>query len=347
MRAAVNNVWLGSAIATVLACSFDAGGGSGASVGLGGTTEVSGASIGSTKPTASDDQGPDSDPDDSSGGDLETGPPLEACDGGGVCVPLVPDGWSGPVVFGAWTPDMTALACPQDWTINATGGNQLDAPMPSCGCTCMPTQGSCAINYTYYDDPNCENGAFSGAVGPACMAEVHYGRDSVIAVAAPQGSACTPTPTANVPAPVWGENAIACAPAASLGDCEGGVCMPDPPFGDYCVSAPGDQSCPAGPFIARRLIYRNVADTRACTPCECGLTAGCGGGLQEYETGLCGLQDGAPIPANGTCQSSNVEGNPTFGVAYEGPAPQVACAASSSVPMGSASAGDPITFCCT
>lgn len=339
-------MWLG-AIATALACSFDAGS-SGASVGLGGGTTMDGpTSVSETKPT---DDGPDSATADSAqpttAGEESSGPPPDACGGGGVCVPAAPEGWSGPVVLGTWTPDMTALECPQDWMTTATGGNELEAPMASCGCACTPIEGECLLSYTYYGDASCQTAAFGGTVGSTCTGVLNVGRSAVIATTAVQGSSCTPVPTANVPPPAWAENALACQPPAPLGECDDGPCLPAPPFGDYCVSAPGDQSCPAGPFVKRRLVYRDFSDTRACTPCECGHSAACTGSLREHETALCGLTAGT-VPADGTCRGSNIGGNTTFGVAYQGSPPQVTCAASSSVPTGSASAGDPITFCCT
>jgi hypothetical protein len=124
--------------------------------------------------------------------------------------------------------------------------------------------------------------------------------------------------------------------------------MPAPPAGfrnGYCITAPGDLQCPAGPYTTRTLVYRSVVDSRACSPCVCGTTATCPGRLREYNSALCVTSPGT-LAADGTCQASQLGSNWNFGVEYDGDPPQIACAPSNSQPMGSAGPSDPLTVCC-
>lgn len=297
--------------------------------------------------SASDGETSDDSSDDSSVTTSGT-TPMECTDAGGVCVAEVPGGWTGPIAVGRWAAGETAIACPGDWPMAATAGIDLTALPATCGCNCTPTVGSCSVSYAYYAESSCGTEILSGSTDQSCSHEItivaHRG---VIASVAAPGSSCAPTPVTTIPEVAWAQNMIACKPDP-IGICGDGPCMPaaSAEFGErYCIMAPGDTPCPAGPYIARSVAYSEVEDTRGCAACECGTSATCNGGLREYYSGFCNNTPGV-VTANGTCQASLIPDEYDFAVAYAGDAPNVACTPNTPAATGSASPGNPMTVCC-
>jgi hypothetical protein len=334
--------------ALLAACTFDPNAGGGANAGLG-MNEDTGMS-GDPSMTQGQ-QTSDSNSGESSGGDTEpdtSGVPVP-CDGG-ICVAAVPDGWTGPIVVGRWGAGDDPLACPQDWPMAAAANTDFAAAMSTCGCDCAQTVGSCVVSFEYFYGTQCGTSILSGSTGSECADEFTVSQHAgVIASVAATGSACTAVPLATTPAIAWGGSMLACQPA-QLGTCDTGVCMPEVPleFDErYCIMVPGEQDCPAGPYIARSVGYRNATDDRGCSACNCTLaSATCNGGLGEFRNGDCTDGTGT-VAANGTCQASAIGSENDFSVAYVGDGPQVTCTPTASAAMGTASPADPVTFCCT
>jgi hypothetical protein len=336
-------------VSWALACSFDPNAGVGASVDLGDTGDSMGSDTRATRPMLSNGDADSDANSESTAADPETsGPPPVECDGGnGVCVADVPDGWTGPLVVGRWGADDTPLTCPAGWPMAASGGIGITALPATCGCNCTPTVGSCIVEYAYYTS-FCALEIDSGTTTGPCSSEYSSSNpEAVRATATAQGSSCAGALVPTIPEAVWSQHVLGCKPA-ELGTCGDGPCMPAAPadFDErYCIMAPGDNLCPAGPYVARSVAHSEMHDTRGCSPCECTTSAVCSGTLREYNDSGCSSQAGT-VATDGSCHSSALSGGGYYAVAWMGGPPNVMCTPNSPAPTGETTASNAMTFCC-
>ena len=274
----------------------------------------------------------------------------QACDGDSSCGDAVPAGWSGPFALATMAPPAANPICPQGWIQQALGFRDLASDPALCGCECASLGGSCNAMVSYYSDAGCTTATESGASAGDCeimsTGEPHgYVRATGVA----DGASCVPSPLTVVPPPAWSEGAMLCAPPPADA-CADGPCLPalPPGFDDrWCVTAEGEQTCPAGPYSELNVMHRGVAYTRGCSPCACNLQGApsCGGSITEYYDVFCVVPAGG-IPVDGGCHGSDLSGQSNWAVNYDPPAPSFACASNGPTPLGSAMPSEPITVCC-
>jgi hypothetical protein len=251
-----------------------------------------------------------------------------------VCT-MVPDGWSGPV---------EVLDGPGDCgdALAFEGGNTLQAPDAECQCNCGAT--ACQVTVEAHDEPNaCDDAALSSVetVANTCidipmgalLVETHV-------AAAPPDQSCEAGLDTTLPPPMWAPHISGCATPTVEG-CPGGACVGNAPV---CVFSPGDVPCPAGPFVARSVIFTGIDDMRTCSECECQLTqaAQCfdGGVVELSNPGDC--VDPVLSYAPG-CFGTGGTVRMLYRLGYPGLCSPVA----PSQPLGDAMAKDPLTVCCT
>jgi hypothetical protein len=148
----------------------------------------------------------------------------------------------------------------------------------------------------------------------------------------------------------WAIQGTACGDAPQGGGCDAGqVCQPTPtaPFKTgLCISRDGDQDCPGPPFTDKHLLFEKLDDTRGCSACTCGGSAGgsCSANITIYSDMACSA-DAVTFGA-GTC--APISGNKAVAgmVAGNIAINKGTCPASGGAPMGDAVPSQPTTFCC-
>jgi hypothetical protein len=160
---------------------------------------------------------------------------------------------------------------------------------------------------------------------------------------------------ATIPPVTWDSFGRACGGPLTTGKgCNiNQVCLPKPPIpyvGGVCIKKAGDVNCPASQFDTKHIFYDDFTDSRTCTGCSCGGSAGatCAGTIKVFSDQIlnsCNALD-ATFPAGG-CAALN--GNPAVGPATFAQTMAPAggtCAASGGMPSGTATKTFPTTFCC-
>lgn len=322
-----------------------------------GSEGVGGGSANSLGDAGDGRDGDTSDATDGSGGSgteesadtVVTGVPVE-CNGGGVCLPAPPEGWSGPVAIGSG-PAGAALACPSAWPLMVAAHRDLTANGATCECDCTPPPGQCQVTYQYFASNACVIPVIGagGNAGSSCIAHGSLDNSVHVRVTLNPPGECTPQPVENIPTAAWGEDVVVCT--AMGGDaCDDGSCYQTPPEGlnaKLCIARQGEHDCPGGVYSQIERVYEAVNDTRGCMPCGCTLngdTSCSDGGLAEYSSLTCG--DSPTVINPGDCRSSSVDGN-TWAVRYSGTQPTVSCSPSTPQASGAATAAGATTLCCT
>ncbi|HET6582491.1 MAG TPA: hypothetical protein VFG69_03565 [Nannocystaceae bacterium] len=333
------------------ACNFDASGsGTGASLSVGDD---------GPDPTGADDVGSEGDDDSagdgSQGSDASTtGVDVPDCthDGGATCGAPAPAGWSGPFAIASMSPPDGSFLCPTGWNPQFWGYRDVQDVPATCGCDCAPSVGSCEIAVTYYADAQCtsasEGASSSGDCAGMSTADAH---GYVRAVPTASGANCAASPTKTVPAVSWGEGSLFCSPPPAEA-CDDGPCLPPLPAGfadRWCVTADGEQACPAGDYAVPFLLYRSATDSRDCSGCSCTLDGApvCPGSLTVYQDWFCALFSTGSVAIDGACHPAPSPDDNTWGVEYDGGPPTYGCTSSGSAPLGEVAPADPLTVCCT
>lgn len=341
----------------------------GASGGVGGSVGGSGGVAGNT---GDEDCNNGIDDDGDNKADCED-PKCQAV--GYQCVAL-PDGWDGPVALYEGT---TPPACQGNYPTTEVGAfKSLVAPPASCGaCTCTTPAGvSCGVPHMLLlDSASCSGGNgweidfVNGAVTLPEDQCANYNLDPGSTSPQPPlsasslkpattGGSCAPgggTPT--LPPTSWTTRARGCGEpsgGSKAAGCGANTCMP-PAGGAFnrgaCVYQQGDVACPSGSFSSKFVYSQGVDDQRGCSSCSCGSPDGVecpGSKLEVWSSAGC---SGAPAgtintPGDGSC--IDVTTTLTPGLKYKkGTASGGSCPASGGLPTGSATATQPITFCCT
>ncbi|MBN1611811.1 MAG: hypothetical protein JW940_34585, partial [Polyangiaceae bacterium] len=293
-----------------------------------------------------------------------------------VCVPVVPEGWDGPVVIWYGSPDLkpTCSAAGAYRAVVHDLGCELSEPAwecPECQCG-APQDATCSARITYFSAEDCSGRCWPlGSsdcgydVGSACEAiTLNYGGvddarplSASVELSAPSGGGCLPEPSVPVePSGVsWDEVLLACgdAPVGGLGCDAEHTCVPRPPmdpFDRICVYADGGETCPSDYEASRKTAYGDYDDTRGCTECGCTAPTGiqCSGTVTDYNSRQrCGGEEtdiGAgeclPIPpqSNGSEDFRHVS--------FENSTAGGMCTATGGERTGSVERNKEVTFCC-
>ena len=268
---------------------------------------------------------------------------------GGLCVPPVPEGWSGAAIVHTAPTDHPMPECPPDYpAMAATFFDGLSAPAAECDCECGEAEDmECAPaqvglwKYSCQDEPD-----EAYEVAPEeCVDTDTMLLNPRVAVEALQatGGACQAIPTASVAPATWSERTVVCA-AEDAAACEGGSCA-QPPAADFrpgiCVYRAGDIACPHDYDDERHLGYTEVSDTRDCSACTCDDPVGtCSGAVELHANGWCGQAFGSIGPDE--CTSTL----PVSGLRFAVDQVSGVCAPNPSVPTGAAAPSGAITVCC-
>lgn len=237
-----------------------------------------------------------------------TGPECEApcslCTG--QCLPLGPYGFTVPVFL--WEGDIEHVPdCPDGASeIVFEGYGDLDAShfCPSCSCSapsCELPPGITPSSSTTCDGPPSASLATPEAWDGACTMIAPPSADiASIHIPSPTVSGCEPAlAEGELPfTPEWPFRtfARACLAAPAPGDCDtpASFCAaarrPLHPGFVACIGKASDSeiACPEE-YPDERVFYRDLDDTRACTPCECGPAEGgeCSVLVSTYEDTGC------------------------------------------------------------
>jgi len=331
--------------------------------------------------------------DDDADGDIDCAD--AGCASKASCVAPTPDGWTGPFALYEG-PSGAFAGCPAAFPTQGYQGNSglVGAPATCSMCMCGSPMGEvCNIPTTAtVGDAACGQATFcngplpipagwtgacdgSGAfpagqttcgtnassmcdtqTGVACNQSVTMAAMTVSAGSCTHGDS-TPTTTP----PTWSNLVVACGdPATTALGCNSTfTCLPKGPAGfvsGLCISSPGIQACPAGPFATQHLAYEGFTDDRDCSDCSCDMSTGatCSATVTIFANGQLNTCTPPPVAtlaistAAGDCK--NLTGNPAVGshtATVSGPTGGM-CLAHGGMPTGDA-LPDPAlatTFCC-
>jgi hypothetical protein len=208
-----------------------------------------------------------------------------------ACVPPVPSGFMGPVVywFGS-AEDAAAPDCPTGYLHPSDTYSNIDAGDAACACACEPMGQECVSQTTVYTDMYCTSTPCATDVAVASCATfsgcTNLQGSLRANTPALEGGTCVPRMTErNIPAASWGYATRMCNATTTAGDpafyCEdaGSLCLPipDSPYTNTpCVAqtVPANQplptSCPAEYPNGPKVSYGQFDDTRDCAQCTCG-----------------------------------------------------------------------------
>jgi len=179
----------------------------------------------------------------------------------------------------------------------------LDPGEATCACSCGGSpSGNCGTQVAMHNyNGSCGTGGVSGGalhVGDGCFHQGAYDYWTMI-VPGPTSLSCADgSVTPSIDTPTWDGGLKVCDPTdAPEETCPtpGDLCMPTPVApqmaGVLCVSAAGNQTCPAG-FPQKSIRYEAYDDTRSC-PNSCGCDeedSECVASYTEYQGVTCGSQ---------------------------------------------------------
>ncbi|MBX3185052.1 MAG: hypothetical protein KF915_20685 [Polyangiaceae bacterium] len=307
------------------------------------------------------------------------------CVGAGYeCVNL-PDGWSGPVAAQEGPFGSTPTACGGQYpTVEISAFSQPNQPANCAACNCgTPNGAACGLPVNCEATQDCpgiipENyglhrglslwvaagcsgaGAWSFPVSATCQSfSLEPGSPPEAPVSAEAnapvvtGGSCLPSGGGSLGGDPWSIRVRGCGPTALEGGGCGGTntCLPPAAAAfdrGVCVYRDGDHDCPS-PFDAKRTYYRNFVDERVCTPCSCGAPSGveCAGDKVDiWSGGGCIGTPHATVTDPGTTCTPAAPGL-TLSFRYTPGTPTGgSCAPSGGQSTGTATATDPVTFCC-
>jgi hypothetical protein len=300
---------------------------------------------------------------DASDPEVDVGSPC-ASSPGFACVAVAPPGWTGPVAIfeGSGEPLPTVPSCAGSFPTDTFDGfDVLDAPSPTCACSCgAPTGSECAGSASFFQDGVCAKTCGKPAtLSPGTCTSVNVsgcpGGGAMLSISASaSGGACAPSLATSVSPWAWTKEVRACGlaePASELSCAAGTACVPVPSlpyeFGNLCVVREGTWACPAA-FPAQRVYYTGASDTRSCSACSCGAAtdvACTGGTTKSYFDSSCAvLVSSVSSPEScGGGRSGFVAAMELSGITASGGS----CAASSVTPTGEVSSTQPTTLCCS
>lgn len=273
----------------------------------------------------------------------------------------IPTGWTL-VELALTTSTGAPPICGVDWSGDAfpfDGGDGLNAPSAFCGCSCGAIGVACGITLTADSDtvpgPGCVPGGTGAAsitiasgacqpTGPSSNTGLYYFHNSAPIVGA---AGCPPEPSVTLPPTTWTRVATVCTPSVSGGSSP----AHDNGF-QTCIAADGDLPCPSTDYLSRSVEYGSTQDGRTCTECTCLPTGlSCDGTITVFANTSCtpgttgtGCSSSSPCSAETENTCTGYVGD--WSVLYAATAAG-SCTNSTPAPTGTATAQQPVTFCCT
>jgi hypothetical protein len=308
------------------------------------------------------------------GGMTDAGP--DGPDFCGQCAPGPADGWDNPVLL--WVgPKKDAPACPLDAPkVAFEGYADLDAPLDCGTCTCTTPTGSCALPGTM--TANAASCAQNGGSTPHTLFDPSAGWDGTCDTNAsiPSGKLCsgvkcvqslsvgplmlneasgTPSTPPAPAAPTWTTFGRSCKAVPRV-PCNGGqgICLASSPPGyRVCIFHGDEKDCTSpslSPYTEKHVFYDAYQDTRACTPCTCGVPTGssCASTVSIYTDGACStLAYSSTVTSSGPACHDLPAGTPLGSKSATAPTyTPGSCAPDGGQPMGAATPTNPSTYCC-
>ena len=265
-----------------------------------------------------------------------------------ACIPTVPAGWNGPIV---WSSSGSSANCDTQYPqIAADLHGDLNVPQASCECECGTNTGACQpprrVGYGSTCPQN-PQGYFGFMTGGCQQATTTQGLEQPT----PYQSVCPVSKdTATIPAANFKTDVRLCEGAAAATGCDSTkICAPKAagPFKGQCIYKAGDTSCPAV-YPTKAVYYDAFADTRSCSSCSCSsVGSACTSSVLAYQTANCtgttvthGLSSNASSP---TCVPSN-----WIAMKWSGTSTFVAgsCQKSGGALSGSVTPSGAVTVCC-
>lgn len=324
------------------------GGGSGAEGGNGGTNPTTTTTTGAQGGTGAAGAGPTTT--SASGG---TGGSLPTCDNGGVCIPSVPGGWTGPVAVFSASEGTQVPGCAGAYGTGMTTMHEgIIEGSATCSCRCDPAQGiACTTGANMCAAATCNTlcNTTTATLQPNVYTSISMSTlaNAHISNPAPTNvGSCQAQPNHAIQSPTWTNVVKACGGATTMPTGCGGaeVCAPSPaaPFDKICVAAPGEQACPAN-YTEQHVVHESFSDDRRCSSCSCGgANSTCGG--SAVFTASSGMVFLSEVNA-GTCGPKNVGGTYASGATYS-PAPSGTCVAGGGTLSGAVATQGTLTYCC-
>lgn len=295
----------------------------------------------------------------------------------GECVRYKTDEFQGVAMY--WIgPPGEVLPCPE--SAPHPGTTHLAQPLndeplacPACSCSSAVCALPEAIHASSAPCPG-DAGQFTSFDAPAHWSEGDCTEEGAIPAGAQCGGAfcvesltieaphvlpCVASADAEIGKPplTWGIVAQECSiEPLSHDDCESGEgCAPSPPPGfKLCLYRDGDDpevACP-DPYTDERLVvYLGAADTRGCSPCQCGEPEGadCLASIDIFTDGACGAFLGS-LPVSNANPETCFGMPPGIGLGSKQGSFIIdipgTCAPGESKPTGGVSQTAPMTLCC-
>jgi hypothetical protein len=275
-----------------------------------------------------------------------------------TCVATAPNGWHGPIAFGAGAATRADCAGWFGKKAFEAGAEPSAEPAACSACSCSGGETPCAafVDFGTGSEAQCGGTLCTTSLNqscaeimPPCIAGLAtaYLKTQLPAAA----GACTPSTRAAIkPDAHWKTHAIGCAASAAVAaGCKSGhVCLPKSPGSDfadnYCIWQEGDVDCPNAQFPDKQRYFEELADTRACSACACS------GPNCSYSWQVFGADDtscAAPLLELSSPEQC-VQVNPAadklrVGAAISGDGK---CTPSGGMSQGSVTAQKPVTVCC-
>ena len=296
-------------------------------------------------------------------------PTTETCRG--PCGPLLPLGWSRPVLL--WSgPQFEAPECPADRAgiVQYEGHADPNVPPECFSCSCEPSTGECELpsfltagsQKCGFQDPPPIIYDFSG-LDPEPMScnttnaiPADLIKSLTISPLIMTESGCKPVTTLPPKSGdvSWKTFARACGSVVSPCQDQGALCVStaEPPPGySQCIYQQGEHECPSG-YPDRRVFYDDISDSRHCSECSCGAPEGseCSSYVRAYEDATCSILVSVDLVSStqlwaecGDMVTSPALGGKTATAPIYEPG---TCEPSGGEPSGSVELKGPTTFCC-
>jgi hypothetical protein len=222
----------------------------------------------------------------------------------------------------------------------------LQGPDAACSCACEAAEDlECGATVVTFHSGSCITVGSTEMIGPNCVSVYHPMGTTVDAEPVPVADgSCAPVPNVQIPAAGFATRVRGCALDDTAGCAAGDTCAPD--LG-ACIAQEGDVPCPIGTgYSERRVLHRDLDDSRGCETCSCGAPTGtCVGAVLSFSTaaGCSGMSAGT-IPTTATCDTLVDD---AVSARIIGGTPMGSCEPAAVAPTGTVVGTQPVTVCCT
>lgn len=266
------------------------------------------------------------------------------------CLPIAPEGWTGPSAVYDGAPRPSPPPCGGVYTLAEVVRFGLgETEEGTCGCSSStPENAGCAVELSYWPSNDCSGPpSVSTFLGNApCRGVSGLGNSRRASLATPTGSCSTPTVKSTTPPPNLQREVASCGLSQAASCPERPDCTATPlplpePFNRLCIHRDGDVACPHPDYAVRSVVYE-VVDTRECT-CKTELEVDCASaGLGVHPTSEC---SSAPPPrlTAGECHM----GNGVFLKPVPSPLASPTKCVVTAEKTGAVTGAAPVTFCCS